>query len=368
MNITFCYNPTSWVDGGPVPGGMADCLVRPILPHLTSGYKLADYPSAGNVNVFYAHRGRYGKPPPRPGGSPSVFVSHGIADKNWRNGGRVRGQFGWVFVSGPLWTGRMHNTRFDPSRVVEVGYAKLDPIFNGEIAGTPTDGRVRVVWAPTHGGGGERARHATTSPGTPGSKTTTYWHRDTILGLLPPSEFDVVEAVHPRHRADGRSTLAEYVGADVVIADGGSTIYEAWALDLPVVFADWLTAAGTISRFRQSGGTLEAEIYRDRIGRHVERPRDFAAAVTAAATAGITAAEQDYIEPILPRRYRGISGRLHAEALDDIAARRNVRHIGIPPTVTYRRALDGVEVVVVAGSSQQRQFDRFRADWEEVPR
>lgn len=365
MNVTFCYNPTSWADG-PIAGGMADCLVQPILPHLQAGYEITDYPTPGNVNVFYAHRARYGKPPPRPGGSPSVFVSHGIADKNWRNGSRVRGQFDWVFVSGPLWTARMHHTHFPAERTVEVGYAKLDPIFNGDIAGTPTDGRIRVVWAPTHGGGGERARHATTSPGTPGSKTTTHWHRDTLLALLPPSEFDVIEAVHPRHRPDGRSTLTEYVGADVVIADGGSTIYEAWALDLPVVFADWLTATGNVTRFRQAGGTLEAEIYRDRIGRHVDSPAQFAATVTAAATEGITGAEQDYVEPILPRRYRGISGRLHAEALDDIAARRPTRHIGVPPTVTYRRLRDGIEVSVVAGSAQHRQFARFRADWEEV--
>lgn len=363
--ITFCYNPTSW-NGGPIPGGMADCLVRPILPHLETPYQLTDYPELGSVNVFYAHRARYGKPAPKPGGSPSVFVSHGIADKNWRNGPRLRGQFDWVFVSGPAWTGRMHLTQFDPARTIEVGYAKLDPIFNGEVVGRPKDGRIRVVWAPTHGGGGERARAATESPQTPASMATTYWNRDDILSLLPPSEFDVVEAVHPRHRVDGRSTLSEYVGADVVIADGGSTIYEAWALDIPVVFADWLTAAGNINRGRRAGGTIEADIYRNRIGWHVTQREDFAATIVKAAEFGITVAEQDYVEPILPRRYRGQSGRMHAEALDDIAASREVRHVGRPDTVRYRSLRNGQEIDVVRGSAQHRRCARFRADWEEV--
>src|SRR5690606_25390294 len=132
----------------------------------------------------------------------------------------------------------------------------------------PKDGRIRVVWAPTHGGGGEPLRPAQAPSDAPTSPCSTWGRRDEVLGALPESEFDVIEAPHPRHRQDGKSTLAEYVDADVVIADGGSTIYEAWALDLPVVFCDWLTAAGNINRFLRAGGSLEAQIYRERIGRH----------------------------------------------------------------------------------------------------
>jgi len=35
-------------------------------------------------------------------------------------------------------------------------------------------------------------------------------------------------------------TMQPLVDADVVIADAGSTIYEAWALGKPVIFPDWL--------------------------------------------------------------------------------------------------------------------------------
>ena len=343
--IRFLYNPTSWRDG-PVLGGMADALVQPILPHLGHDHELTDAPKVGGVNVYYSFPNKYGGLDRR---STNVFVSHGIADKRWRNAAKLRGLFDFVFVSGPAWSMRlMSSPGVQTSRIVEAGYPKLDPIFNGEIAPPERDGRVRVVYAPTHGGGGEG--HDT--PGKPTAKVSrlsSHHHRDVVLGSLPPSEFDVVVALHPRHRPDGRSTLAEYVGADVVIADGGSTIYEAWALDIPVVFPSWLV--GSAHRSRQ---TFEGEIYNGRIGWHVDRPADLARTVTAAARSGITDGEQDFIETILPRAYRGVSGRMHAEALDDIAdGIRPVRHVTAAAASTvlvYEER--GARREVIAGSVQ----------------
>lgn len=339
--IRFCYNPTSWdFDADAlVPGGMADCLVQPILPHLEVASEIGYLPKERHTNVYYAHRAKYTAKDangrrhavPRPFGERAVFVSHGVADKMWRQGHRLtKGHFDYVFVSGPAWTERMQVTGFS-GEIVEVGYAKLDPLFSGEVAPLrPHDGRIRVVWAPTHGGGGEPYRNATESPGTPGSRCSTWWDRAEILQLLPKSEFDVIEAPHPRHRPDGKSTLAEYVDADVVIADGGSTIYEAWALDLPVVFPDWLVGMANVSRYV---GSMESQVYREQIGCHVGDPTRFAEAVAGAAERGITPAEQAYIEPIIPRRHRGVSGRMHAEALCDIDYRVQVRH-GRSPSKT----------------------------------
>lgn len=317
MIINFAYNGTSWRHGAPVPGGMADCLVRPILPHLESEYMITNAPAEGYVNVLYTHWHVYrGKRRIRT--SPSVFVSHGIADKGWRNASKMRGLYNYVFVSGPAWTEKLRRQHLLPKTIREVGYCKLDPIFNGEVQPIrPRDDRIRVVYAPTHAGGGER-----TFDGR--SDCSTDWRRNEVLSLLPESEFDVIVARHPRHRPDRKSTLAEYVGADVVIADGGSTIYESWALDLPVVFPDWLVAEGNVTRWSVSlarPATFERRLYEKKIGRHAEQPEDFAKLVMKAAEEGITAREQDFIEGILPRKYRGISGRLHAEALDEIARR-----------------------------------------------
>ena len=351
--IVFCMNPTSWVNGAVVPGGMADCLVQPILPHLEHDYTFDRAGHNFTTNVYYSHRKKYGQV--RPAGERSVFVSHGIGDKGWRNPARMAGQWDFITVSGPAWSMKYLVGRgIDPSRIIEVGYTKLDPLFNGDIEAPKRDGRIRVVWAPTHGGGGER------TPGTPGhvamkaSAFSSHHRGGEILERLPESEFDVVVARHPRHRPDGRSTLSEYAGADVVIADGGSTIYEAWALDLPVVFPTWMTGPA----FTGARSTMEGDVYTDRIGWHVDDPDDLAATVAAAADMGITDPERDFIEPIFPRKYRGVSGRLHAEVLDDITARRDVRHAAEFQRRTWMKIHGEHLVEVIVGSRIDQRFCR----------
>lgn len=324
--IVFAYNPTSWRDGKPIPGGMADCLIHPILEalHPTDLRDCTNRPKPGAVNCYFTHRRTYGlrAGPPR---EVSVFVSHGIADKVWRNARRMLGHFDYVAVSGPAWSKRLTDGGYPPDRVLEVGYTKLDPIFQGRIPTPARDGRVRVVWAPTHGGGGE-GRAAGPPTGSMLTGPSSWWHRNKVLELLAPSEFDVVIAPHPRHRPDKRATLTEYVGADVVIADGGSTIYEAWALGLPVVFPTWLTERGNLRREKPGSPTFEAAIYRNRLGVHAIKPAELAELVAKAAVDGIGERERTFVEQVLPAAYRGSSGRRHAEALVDIAHNRPPRH------------------------------------------
>lgn len=353
--IRFCLNNVSWdpADDAPIVGSMADRLIAPILEHLTAPYELARTPEAGKVNVYYSHRSSY---PNVPGtmqqSETGVFISHGIADKAWRD--QVGNSYNHVFVSGPGWSAKMIGHHCPIHRLVEVGYAKLDPIFNGQVEAPERDGRIRVVWAPTHGGGGERRAFAETRPNVANAWRSSWWDREQILAMLPESEFDVVEAPHPRHKPDRSATFAEYVGADVVIADGGSTIYEAMALGLPVVFPTWLLTGHADNARR---GTYEHTIYTERIGRHVSTPADLAAAVADAAVYGITDAEVEFIEPILPAAYRGISGRMHAEALDQIAADRAAAPF--PPTirmVTFRHR-SGRTSKVPNGSKAHRAYD-----------
>lgn len=354
--IAFCFNPVSCreVDKVPVPDGMADRLIQPILKHLKSPYEFVNGPQSNRVNVYYSHRSQYPIVTPRGirDREVGVFISHGIADKAWRD--RVGDQYEHIFVSGPAWSAKMFGHHCPMHRIVEVGYAKLDPLFTGP-GGAPIRGersdRIRVVWAPTHGGGGMRAARANERPANASSAyRSSWWDRDEILAMLPEDTFEVVEAPHPRHRADRKATFNEYVGADVVIADGGSTIYEAMALDLPVVFPDWLTTDKLIA------GTFEHQIYSENIGRHVDDQHKLASVVEAAANSGITEAEQEFIETILPRAYRGDSGRRHAEALDEIA--QNVVATPHPPTMTmlrYRHR-SGRTVDVPVGTKQERSY------------
>jgi hypothetical protein len=354
--VNFLMNPTSWDDAedAPVPGGMAMSLVDPILPHLEVPHTVSRTQRRNAVNVYYSHRRkyraqRYGTFPER-----SVFISHGIADKSWRDGRRVAKEWDFIFVSGPAWSNKMRQEGVPVHKIIEVGYTKLDPIFQGAVPTPERDERIRVVWAPTHGGGGENEFGRPGLPLSQAARRSSHHHAETILDALPEDAFDVVIAPHPRHRADGRSTLVEYVGADVVVADSGSTVYEAWSLDLPVVAPTWLTG----DAFRYGGlPSFEHDIYRKRIGRHAASPEQFGRLVREAAAGGITSEEADFIEGIFPRRYRGVSGRMHAEALDDIASGRDVRHTARFMPVRFVKTFDDHRAVHTwAGSDVDRRL------------
>ncbi|WP_182666515.1 hypothetical protein, partial [Streptomyces calidiresistens] len=117
----------------------------------------------------------------------------------------------------------------------------------------------------------------------------------------------------PRHAPGRRATLTQYAGAHVVIADGGSTIYEAMALGLPVVLPAWLTAARNLAR---AGGTLlEATVYRERLGVHVDAPSALEDACITAHETGLEERERAFIEDVLPTFYRGASGAGFAKFL-----------------------------------------------------
>ncbi|MDZ7732203.1 MAG: hypothetical protein U5R31_03045 [Acidimicrobiia bacterium] len=361
MQIVFAHNPTGWGDdGAPIPGGMSDAHIEPVRRQLVPGsYVEVDSPMSGEVvNVYYTHRRNYGANRER--GWRSVFAGHGLADKAWRNAGRVR-DYDFVVTSGPAWTQRLVTGGYPGAHLLEVGYPKLDPIFNGEIDSPwpERDGRIRVLWAPTHGGGGERYRRSSTPPATAGARRTMHWRRDEVIDALPESECVVMAAPHPRHRSDGRSTLAEYVGADVVIADGGSTIYEAWALGLPVVFASWITAEAHLTRRVTS---FEADIYRHQVGRHAGSAEELPGLVASAAGAGISEVEAMFIEPILPASLRGRGAMLLADALTAIAGGHAPHH---DSKLKFRHRGDGKVVEVAAVSPRARRF-RLSDRWELV--
>ena len=310
--IVFASNSTGWDDqsNALVPGGMVDAYIAPILEHLPDGSYLVDrQPHPGALNVYLAVRSRYNAGH-REIGKAGVQISHGIADKSYRTAPRAR-SYDHVVVPGPALARRIIASGVPARKVVQLGYPKLDPLFQGRIGAPARDGRVRVVYAPTHGGGSEKYtdgnRHA------PGARATSWWHRDQIMDLLNHDDLDVVTAWHPRHRPDRRATLSEYVGADVVVADGGSTIYEALVLGIPVVLPSWLTRARNLQR--DGGRTLEARVYRDRIGYHATAPEQFADLVRRAAEHGQTDQDRAFAEEVLPTEVRGRGGQLHAEWL-----------------------------------------------------
>jgi hypothetical protein len=315
--ITLAANSTSWdaKRNRLIPGGQGDRYLSPILEHLPDTAVISRQPRPRSVNFYMNHRGRY-RGDCWHGEHASVQGSHGIADKGYRDAAACV-DFSYVVAPGPALAESIHRSGVPRNKVHILGYPKLDPIHRGEVTSPwpERDGRIRVLWAPTHGGGSEA--HAEGNQAAPGAAATTWWHRDQLLRLLDPERHLVMEAPHPRHSPGHRATLAQYVGADVVLADGGSTMYEAWLCDVPVVFADWITAERNLTR--ASGMLLEHRVYAARIGWHAKSLGEYAELVDAAGKAGISTAERQFAAEVLPPELRGHGGKLHAEFLIGLA-------------------------------------------------
>lgn len=317
--IVLCANDTSWDRdaGALIPGGQGDRYLAPIVEALPADRVVVSRqprPGPEHVNVYMNHRPIY-DPTKWRRERFSVQISHGIASKTYRTRLKVK-DFSFVVVPGPALHREVRVSGVSQRKLRMLGYPKLDPIHRGAVASPwpARDGRIRVLWAPTHGGGSER--HPEGNRAAPGSAATTWWAREGLLGLLDPERHLVMEAPHPRHSPGRRATLEQYVGADVVIADGGSTMYEAWCVGLPVVFADWLTAQRNLTR--AGGSTLEARVYGEQIGWHADQPAEFARTVDHAAAVGISDHERRFSKEVLPSEYRGVGGKMHAAFLTSL--------------------------------------------------
>lgn len=227
-------------------------------------------------------------------GQSGVFIGHGLADKNYSHYHNVTG-FEAIFCSGTTWHARYIEQGAPEDKLRITGFPKLDPLFNGTI--TRGNGK-RTLWAPTH----------------PTSWPAVYRRLRGVIESLP---LDIALAPHPQ--VSTQPTLQALADADVVIADAGSMVYEAWALGKPVVFPSWLVWGRRHLCRLVRPGTLEQDIYRRGIGYHAESSEHLIEQIHAARENGITEAEREFAEGILPTPLRGKSGRAYAEALRDIA-------------------------------------------------
>lgn len=278
MSIRFVYD--LGFRGRPAARALIDALVDPVAIHLPGAVK-ADAPSPDDLNVRYWHEDQH-----------DVFICHGISDKGWRDVDAVGG-FAHIFHSGPAWQRKYLAQGVGAERLHQVGYAKLDPLIDGTIVRQ----HHTILWAPT------LRRH---------------WadQYDRLAGAIQELPFEVETSQHPVD-APGNVTLQQLADADVVIADGGSMLYEAWALDKPVVFPDFAVLHSDLIR----PGTMEADIYAAGIGYHVDDERELAATIERARQQGITPTERSMIDDVFAPELRGVSGWRHAVALTDIAER-----------------------------------------------
>ena len=281
-----------------------EALASPMIKHLpeqSAGFTDIPAPTI-NVRFFSSLRIReHGKIPVGPN---DVFYSHGIGDKNYWIAPHIE-DFRFAMVPGPAWKERIEKGGYR-GKVFVVGYTKLDPLFNGEYVRQKRE-KPYVVWAPTHG---YTAKHKGRS---------SY---PACMTLFPeiPDTYEKTLALHPTSRLGLKKgqdvTMQELIDADVVIADAGSTLYEAWALGKPVIFPDWLCKADILSRF--SPGNLEYEIYKKGIGYHAKDMNHLINLIDTALGDGMREPEIEFMETVFPSELRGKAGEKAAEALLEI--------------------------------------------------
>ena len=283
-----------------------EALANPILKHLdgfTSSF--VDRPQPG-VNIRFFSSMRIRQQGKSQVGPYDVFMSHGIGDKDYWTGPHIA-DYKFALVPGRAWKERMRLTGYK-GEIFEVGYTKLDPLFQGEYVRTERK-KPYVVWAPTHG---YVSKHRGRS---------SYPQCLTLINEIP-SIYEKHLALHPTSKINkGKNqdvTMQALIDADVVIADAGSTLYEAWALGKPVIFPDWLCKADILKHFGPDN--LEYHIYSQNIGYHAKDMEHLIKLIDIALHGGMRQPEIEFIEDIFPAKFRGVSGMNSAIALKQIHA------------------------------------------------
>lgn len=282
----------------PIYAKTIQSFIEPIRLHLPES-SISNKSIPGAINVHFINQADYRNMVDAKEGT-SVFICHGIADKHYWDGPLVN-MFDYIGVPGRLWNDKLFNEGVPVGKILTIGYAKLDPIFQGLINKTPGP-RKRVLWAPTH----------SNSP-------SSY---PALLGCLDkfPADYEVIYSPHPYNNSNQMPTLQQLTDVDAVISDSGSLVYEAWALGKPVVFPDWLVKDEVLLKYPYS---FEEKIYKEKIGLHATNFEDLLRLIYIAFNDGIDSRAKEFIEGVFPTELRGKSGKTAAQKLTELALQLN---------------------------------------------
>lgn len=270
------------------------------LPEGSFSYQYKPKPKALNMAMFFGRGG-------------DVFMSHGVADKNYLyrrkpEGGFMINDYAALFVPGPWLKDKLLRTpgvTLRPEQIVTVGWPRLDTLLEKQKSQAKTKGeKLKVLWAPTH----DARRH-----GSDNISTSSYPDFMPFTERLA-EKVDLSIGLHPRNRTDKQPTGITMLEADVVISDFGTMVYEAWALGKPVIFPYWIVGKG-VQKFRPK--SAEAHIFKKRLGYHPDSFEEMLEILEQPLTVGpdVTA----FMEQYLPRETWGRSGALCAAELTRLA-------------------------------------------------
>jgi CDP-glycerol glycerophosphotransferase (TagB/SpsB family) len=265
-----------------------DSIMNPILEHLPKDtYKITEevQDNCFNVSFFTEHVPH-----------KDVFLCHGIADKKYHDGSRVR-DYDYICVSGIAWKNKLMNQGVNEKKIWVVGYSKLDPLFNDHIDIIRNDNRIHVLYAPTHNMNND--------------KQSCYPRFNKYLNNIP-KDMEIMESQHPANKSDCSTTFNLLKWADVTISDCSSVLYESLALGIPVVFPDWLVKNSILNVYPKS---FEYQIYNESIGYHANNIDNLWELVRQAKSKGLNTATKTFIDGIVDPNTMGISGKLIANKL-----------------------------------------------------
>ncbi|EKT4477537.1 hypothetical protein QEL91_003238 [Pseudomonas putida] len=271
-------------------------------------------PGAVNVTFFIYRRAH-------------VMMSHGVADKNYltrrdpQRGFEIN-KYRSVCVPGDWLKHKLLNTKgveLTANQIKVVGWPRIDSLVQAQkkkLAELTLADRLRkmspfrkikVLWAPTH--------NAESKAGPISS----------YPGMIPYEEklrelFDYDCSLHPNLRESKKPTFEKLIEADVVIADRGTLVYEAWALGKPVIFPSWLIGEGNLY---DNLGSAESHIYHQRLGLHADSFEEMVDMIRTVKQPDLQTLQ--FMESYLPRRTLGKSYELIANAINDVWDSGNLR-------------------------------------------
>ena len=287
-----------------------EALSNPIMKHLPKkdiGYSKIPLT---RMNIRFFNSARINEQGKAPVGPNDIFFSHGIGDKNYWKGDKIK-DYKYAFVSGPAWENRMRNTGYK-GEIFICGYTKLDPLININKNSIKKNLKPKILWAPTHGYHSKNKGRS--------SYPAFLRYLDQI-----PKDYDLVTSLHPTSKMHNKKkqlpTTNELLEADIVIADAGSTLYEAWILGKPVIFPDWICAKDTMNHFKTDPANFEYQIYSKKIGYHAKDIKNMIKLFDIALSDGMKDLEKEFIEEIYPTDLRGKAGKTAAKQILELANR-----------------------------------------------
>ena len=271
-------------------------------------------PGAVNVTFFIYRRAH-------------VMMSHGVADKNYltrrdpQRGYEIN-KYRSICVPGDWLKHKLLNTRgveLTANQIKVVGWPRIDKLIESQqkkseertlaerLGKLSPFRKIKVLWAPTH------------------NAESKYGTISSYPGILPLEEqlskiFDYDYSLHPNLRISKKPTFEKLIEADVVIADRGTLVYEAWALGKPVIFPSWLIGEGNLY---DNLGSAESHIYHQRLGLHANSFDEMVDMIRTAKKPDLRT--QQFMESYLPRRTLGRSYELIAGAVNEVWDSGNLR-------------------------------------------